>query len=114
MIRGEIWWADLGIPFGSEPGFQRPIVVVQDDSFNRSRIKTVIVASITSNMKIADAPGNVYLETKDSGLPKAGVINISMISTLDKKRLTEKVSILSQSSMSEIDYGLKLALNIHL
>jgi mRNA interferase MazF len=112
MIRGEVWWADLGIPFGSEPGFKIPIVIVQDDSFNKSKIQTVIVASITTNINLIDAPGNVFLEMEESGLPKVGVVNISQISTIDKSRLIEKVCILSQSYMSEIDYGLKLVLNI--
>ena len=112
MIRGEIWWADLGIPFGSEPGFKRPVVIIQDDSFNNSKINTVIVASITTNLNLSDAPGNVLIEKEESGLSKNGVINISQISTIDKKRLTEKVCVLSQSSISEMDYGLKLVLNI--
>ncbi|MBI9102197.1 MAG: type II toxin-antitoxin system PemK/MazF family toxin [Spirochaetales bacterium] len=112
MIRGEIWWADLGIPFGSEPGFKRPVVVIQDDSFNRSKIRTTIIASITTNLNLADAPGNVFIESEETGLPKNGVVNISQVSTIDKRRLTEKVCVLSQSSMSEIDYGLKLVLNI--
>ena len=111
MIRGEIWWVDLGIPYGSEPGFKRPVVVIQDDSFNRSKIQTVIVASITSNLNISEAPGNVLLEKEESGLSKKGVVNISQISTIDKRRLTEKVCALSQGTMSEIDYGLKLVLN---
>ncbi len=83
-----------------------------DDSFNKSKIKTVIVSSITTNRNLAEAPGNVYLKKSVSGLPKDGVVNISQISTLDKKRLTEKIATLSQSSMAEIDYGLKLILNI--
>jgi mRNA interferase MazF len=113
MIRGEIWWADLGLPFGSEPGFKRPVVVIQDDSFNKSKIKTIIVASITTNINLADAPGNVFIDKEESGLSKNGVVNISQISTIDKRRLTDKVCVLSQGSMSEIDYGLKLVLNIH-
>ena len=112
MIRGEIWWADLGIPFGSEPGFKRPVIIIQDDAFNRSKIQTIIVASITTNLDLADAPGNVYLEKEDSGLPKDGVINISQISTIDKRRLTEKVCVLSLSTMTEITYGIKLILNL--
>lgn len=112
MIRGEIWWADLGVPFGSEPGFRRPVVVIQDDSFNRSNIQTVIVASVTTNLHLAEAPGNVYLEKKETGLSRDGVVNVSQISTLNKKRLTEKIATLSLSSMAEIDYGLKLILNI--
>jgi mRNA interferase MazF len=112
MIRGEIWWADLGVPFGSEPGYKRPVVIIQDDSFNKSNIQTVIVASITTNLCLADAPGNVYIESLESGLPKNGVINISQISTIDKKRLTEKVTSLPYSTMQEIDYGIKLIFNI--
>ncbi len=112
MIRGEIWWADLGIPYGSEPGYKKPIMVIQDDAFNRSKIQTVIVAPITTNINLVDAPGNVSLDADKSGLPKNGVINISQISTIDKRRLTEKVGLLSQSLMAEIDYGIKLILNI--
>ncbi len=102
MIRGDIWWVDLGVPFGSEPGFKRPVVLIQDDSFNRSNIQTVIVASITTNLKLADAPGNIYIEPEESGLPKNGMINISQISTIDKKRLTQKVSRLPHSTIHEI------------
>jgi mRNA interferase MazF len=112
MIRGEIWWADLGIPVSSEPGYRIPIVVIQDDAFNRSKIQTVIVASITTNQNLADSPGNVYLDTGESGLPKNGVVNISQISTIDKSRMTEKAGLLSPSLMAEIDYGIKLVLNI--
>src|SRR6056297_3038318 len=113
MTRGEIWRADPGIPLGSEPCFRRPVVIIQDDSFNRSKIRTVIVASITTNLNLADAPGNVYIEKEESGLPKNGIVNISQISTLDKRRLLEKSGTLSQSSMAEIDFGLKLVLSIH-
>ncbi len=112
MIRGDIWWVDLGVPFGSEPGFKRPVVLIQDDSFNRSNIQTVIVASITTNLKLADAPGNIYIETEESGLTQNGVINISQISTIDKQRLIEKVSRLPASTLSEIDFGLKMIFNI--
>lgn len=102
MIRGEIWWVDLGMP----------VVIIQDDSFNRSNIDTVIVTSITTNLNLAEAPGNVFLEKRESGLSKGSVVNISQIATIDKRRLTEKVCVLSQGSMSEIDYGLKLVFNI--
>ena len=111
MIRGEIWWADLGIPFGSEPGYKRPVIIIQDDAFNRSNIQTVIVSSITTNLNLADAPGNVYLEKEVSGLSKHGVVNVSQISTIDKRRLLERISILPPEAMSEIDFGLRLILN---
>ena len=112
MIRGEVWWADLGIPVGREPGFRRPVVIIQDDAFNRSRINTTIVTVITSNLNLSDAPGNVYLESNETGLPKDGVVNISQIVTIDKQRLMEKVCMLPPSSMSEIEYGIKTVLNI--
>jgi mRNA interferase MazF len=112
MTRGEIWWADLGIPFGSEPGFKRPVVIIQDDSFNRSRIQTVVVSAITTNLRLAEAPGNLYLEKSDSGLSKDGVINISQISTLDKQRLLEKVGTLSYEIVREMNAGLRLILNL--
>lgn len=112
MIRGDIWWVDLGVPFRSEPEFKRPVVLIQDDSFNRSNIQTVIVASITTNLKLADAPGNIYIEPEESGLPHNGVINISQISTIDKQRLIQKVSRLPPRTLHEIDFGLKMILNI--
>lgn len=112
MTRGEIWWADLGLPFGSEPGYRRPVIVIQDDSFNRSRIQTVIVASITSNLALAQAPGNVYLEKEVSGLTKDSVINLSQILTLDKRRLTERISELPRSTMKEVNDSLELILGL--
>lgn len=113
MIRGEIRWADLGVPFGSEPGFRRPVLIVQDDAFNRSKITTTVVASITTNLRLADAPGNVYLEKEETHLPKDGVANISQLVTIDNRRLSDKVSVLSQGTMAEVDYGLKLLLSLH-
>lgn len=112
MIRGEIWCADLGIPYGSEPGFKRPIVVIQDDPFKRSNNQTIIVASITTVLNLSKVPGNVLIEKEESGLSKNGVVNISQFSTIDKRRLSKKTCVLSQSSMSEVDYGLKLVLNV--
>ncbi len=112
MIRGEIWWTDLGISFGSEPGFKRPVVIIQDDAFNKSKIQTVIAASITTNLDLAGAPGNVYVGKDESGLSKDGVINVSQIATLDKRRLIDKVCVLSQGTMAEVDYGIRLILNL--
>lgn len=112
MIRGEIWWADLGLPLGSEPGFKRPVLIIQENSFNRSRIQTVIVASITSNSALGEAPGNVYLNKEESGLPKDGVINISQISTIDKRRLLEKAGVLTRLTISEVNIGLEMILNL--
>ena len=113
MIRGEIWWVDLGIPFGSEPGFKRPVLIVQDDSFNESNINTVIVISITSNLNLAEAPGNVLLSKKDSNLSKESVVNVSQIVTLDKERFLNKVGKLKSSKMADVEEGLKLVIGLN-
>ncbi|TGJ98689.1 type II toxin-antitoxin system PemK/MazF family toxin [Leptospira langatensis] len=113
MIRGEIWWVDLGIPFGSEPGFKRPVLIIQDDSFNKSNINTVIVVSITSNLNLADAPGNVLLSKKDSNLSKEAVVNVSQIVTLDRERFLDKVGILKSSRMADVEEGLKLVIGLN-
>ena len=112
MLRGEIWWADLPEPRGSEPGYRRPVLIIQADPFNRSRIQTVIVAVITSNLNLADAPGNVFLPSSDSGLPKDSVVNVSQLLTLDKSFLTASVGKISNRSQSEVDLGLKLVLGM--
>ena len=87
MIRGEIWWAALPAPRGSEPECRRPVVIVQSNAFNRSNISTVIVAAISSNVRLSEAPGNVYLKRRESGLSKDSVINVSQLLTLDRRYL---------------------------
>ena len=114
MIRGEIWWADLGIPFGSEPGFKRPVVVLQDNSFNKSRIRTTVVVSVTSNLSLVEAPGNVFLEQEESGLTKNGVINVSQISTIDKHRLIEKIGNITRTTEEKMNDGVELVLGLRL
>ena len=110
--RGEIWWAWLPPPIGSEPGFDRPVVVLQGDRFNRSSISTVIVASVTSNLRRADAPGNVPIPSSVSGLPNDSIVNVSQILAIDKDQFLERVGSLPGSVMAEIDTGLKLILNL--
>lgn len=110
MRRGEIWWASLPEPQGSGPGFRRPVVVVQSNSFNESRISTVIVAVVTSNLRLADAPGNVLLEKGETMLPRDSLINVSQVLTVDKSFLTERVTTLRDETMAAVDAGLKLAL----
>ena len=112
MQRGEVWWAGLGRPKGSEPGYRRPVVVVQSDAFNRSRIQTVIVAVITSNLKLAAAPGNVSLTRTQSGLPKESVVNVSQIITLDRSMLSRRVKRLSARQLAAVDAGLRLVLSL--
>lgn len=111
--KGEVWWADLDEPRGSEPGYRRPVVIVQSDDFNKSKIKTVVVAVITSKLALARAPGNVLLGiNKRIGLKKESVINVSRIITLDKAYLTEKVGSLNTKQKQELSEGLKLVLDI--
>jgi len=112
MGRGEIWWADLPNPRGSEPGFRRPVLVVQADSFNQSRIQTVIVAAITGNLRLADAPGNVSLPRHASGLPRDSVVNVSQLVTLDRGFLTEPAKKLPTALLRAVDDGLRLALGL--
>lgn len=110
MQRGEIWWAALGEPFGSEPGFRRPVLIVQDDAFNRSRIQTVIVIAITTNVELAKAPGNVLLPTKVTSLPRFAVANVSQLITIDKSFLSERVGSLPLDVLEQVDAGLRLIL----
>jgi len=112
MQRGEIWWADLPEPLGSNPGYRRPVLVVQDDEFNQSLINTVIVASITGNTRIARAKGNVLISPNQSGLPKESVINVSQLLTIDKSLLIEYVSTLSENKMEQVENGLRLVLSL--
>ena len=110
--RGEIWWADLPEPRRSEPGHRRPVLVVQADSFNVSRIQTTIVAVITSNTQLADAPGNVFLPARAVGLPRDSVVNVSQLLTLDGSFLTEHAGTLPPRLQRSVDEGLRLALQI--
>ncbi|MCP3908595.1 MAG: type II toxin-antitoxin system PemK/MazF family toxin [Oceanicoccus sp.] len=108
MKRGEVWWASLSEPSGSEPGYRRPVVIVQADEFNRSNIRTVIAATITSNLALASAPGNVRVPKRGTGLGKVSVVNVSQIITLDKSFLVEKAGRLSESNLQEVEVGLRL------
>ena len=108
--RGEIWWATLPEPVGSEPGFRRPVLIIQSNDFNRSRISTVIAIVITSNTRLAGAPGNVFLPHYTTDLPKDSVANVSQVITIDKNFLTERVGSLSAEFFQRIEIGLRLAL----
>lgn len=110
MYRGEMWWANLPDPVGSEPGYRRPILVIQDDTFIQSRISTVIVVVITSNIQLAEAPGNVLLPRGVSGLSRDSVVNVSQILTLDKTFLVECIGSLPDYLQEEIDVGLRTVL----
>ena len=112
MKRGEIWWASLPEPAGSGPGLRRPVVVISSNEFNKSLIKTCVVAVITSNLRLGEAPGNVYLSKKQSGLSKESVINVSQILTVNKSLLTEKVKFLPNKTILDLEIGLKLSLGL--
>ena len=112
MRRGEIWWASLPEPSGSGPGYPRPVVIIQDNRFNDSRINTAIVAVVTSNLGLAEVPGNVFLSIDESGLPKDSVVNVSQILTIDKALFTERVGLLPPETMAAVDGGLRLALGL--
>lgn len=108
--RGEIWWAELPEPEGTEPGKRRPVVIVSADRYNDSTIDTVIVASVTTNLRRAGAPGNVILRRHRSRLPRTSVVNVSQILTVDKSRLTERVGVLDRPALEEVDEGLRQVL----
>ena len=110
--RGELWWADLRLPRGSEPALRRPVLVLQADAFNRSRLATVVVASLTSQLKYATAPGNVTCRPRGTGLPSVSVINVSQITTIDKRFLGARIGQLPRHLMSDVEEGLKLVLGL--
>ncbi len=110
ISQGEIWWADLGEPAGSEPGFRRPVIVVQSDSFNRSKISTVVCVALTSNLRWADAPGNVLLGSDITGLAKESVANVSQLVTLDKTSLRECVGALPADKLELVLCGIDIVL----
>jgi mRNA interferase MazF len=110
ISRGEVWWADIPRPIASEPGFRRPVVVVQGDALNRSRIATVVCVPLTSNLKWTDAPGNVLLAARSTSLPKDSVANVSQIVALDRSFLTERVGKLSAAKVDLLLSGIDIVL----
>jgi mRNA interferase MazF len=112
MERGEVWWVSLPEPIDSEPGYRRPMVVVQADSFNRSRIQTVVAVVVTTNTNLASAPGNVLLPRRDTGLPRESVANVSQLLTINKAALTERAGVLSSALLRRIEAGLRLVLDL--
>jgi mRNA interferase MazF len=112
MQRGDIWWANLPDPQGSGTGYRRPVLIVQADAFTRSRIATVIIAVITSNLRLATAPGNVFVAATETGLPRDSVVNVSQIITLDKAILDEYVGHLTTRTMTQVEEGIRLVLDL--
>lgn len=110
MKRGELWRASLREPTGSEPGYRRPVAIIQSDDFTTSRIGTIVSVAITSNTRLAFAPGNVFLRRREAGLPRDSVINVSQLLTLDKAVLAERIGQLSSVRLQELEVGLRLVL----
>ena len=110
ISQGEVWWADLPAPSGSGPGYRRPVVVVQGDPFNRSAIGTIVSIPLTSTLRWADAPGNVRLTARATGLPRDSVANVSQIVTVDRSILTERVGKLARSKVDLIVSGIDIVL----
>jgi mRNA interferase MazF len=108
--RGDIWWAGLPDPAGSEPGFRHPVVILQSNEFNRSRINTVVAVVITSNLRLSDAPGNIHLPKQQGRLPRDSVINVSQIVTIDKTCLLKKVCSLPGNLLYDLEEGIRLVL----
>jgi mRNA interferase MazF len=110
--RGSVWWADLGEPRGSEPGYRRPLLVIQADAFNRSRIETVIAAILTSNLRLLDAPGNVLISARTSGLRRDSVADVSQLITVNRDDLQERSGQLDALTMRQLNAGLRLVLKL--
>ena len=113
MIRGEIWQAEFGIPYGSEIGYSRPVLIVQDDGFNESRIKTIVVLPLTTNLRLADAPGNVLLKKKESKLSNDSVIMVAQLYAIDRSRFQSRIAKVTKGTMEQVQIGLKLVLGIN-
>lgn len=112
MTRGEVWWLDLPDPVGSGPGGTRPVLVVQANAFNRSAIATVVVTAISSNTRLAEAPGNVLLAVREGGLPRASVVNVSQLYTVDRALLRSRAGRIRPGSLDAVSMGLRLALGL--
>ncbi len=113
ILQGDIYWVDLGTPIGSAPGYHHPHVVIQNNLFNQTRLNTVLVCAMTSNLKRAEAPGNVLLNLNEGGLPKRSVVLVSQIVTVDKSQLGDYVGTLSGKRVQQILAGIKLLTDPH-
>ena len=110
--RGQLWWADLPAPRGSEPGYRRPVLVVQSNALNQSRLPTVIAVGVTTNLRLLDAPGNVLLRARESGLPQDSVANVSQVVTIDRRFLLDRIGAVDGTIMASVARGLRLVLDL--
>ena len=114
MMRGELWWADYGVPFGSEPGYRRPVIILQNDFFNNSKMNTTVVVPLSTNLLLAEAPGNIFIDKEESRLSKDSVILLSQMGVVDKKRLVKKISKISKHTITIIEENIAFILGIKL
>lgn len=114
ISQGGIFWLDFDEPEGSEPGYRLPFVVIQNDAFNKSKIRTAVVCALTSNIKLASAPGNVLLTKGEGNLPKSSVVNISQVMTVDKDEFKEKIGQLSKKRVEEIVAGFEFLVKLRI
>jgi len=112
MTRGELWWADFGLPFCSEPGYKRPVLIIQSDFFNNSRINTTIVIPLTTNLLLAEAPGNILVTGDESKLKKDSVMVVSQIEAIDRKRLIEKITAVDGEIIKKVEDGIMFILGV--
>lgn len=112
MQRGDIWWADLPEPVGAAPGYRRPVLILQADAFTQSRIATVVVVVLSTNLGLTAAPGNVLVSAHESGLPQDAVINVSQIATLDKTTLDSEVGHVTTRTLAQVEDGVRLVLDL--
>ena len=110
MRRGELWWADLGVPVGSAPGYRRPVLVVSSDRFNSSRLATVVVAAVTSNLRLGEAPGNVVVH--EAALARPSVVNVTQLLAIDRQLLEERIAMVTRALLRQVDSGLRLSLGL--
>ncbi|MDN5749536.1 MAG: type II toxin-antitoxin system PemK/MazF family toxin [Pseudonocardia sp.] len=110
--RGEIWWIDFGVPRGLEPGYRRPAVIISSDRFNRTRLNTVLVAVVTSNLALAELPGNVAVEPDVAGLDRPSVVNVTQVGTVDRRFLDTLIGVLPRGRLAALDAGLRLVLRL--
>ncbi len=110
--RGQVWTADLGEPDGSEPGYNRPVLIVQSDAFNRSRLQTVIAVVLSTNLRLVDAPGNVLIPAKTSGLRRDSVANVSQVITIDREFLIELAGRVRGQCLKDVENGLRVILGL--
>ena len=110
--RGQVWSADLGEPDGSEPGYDRPVLIIQSDAFNRSRLHTVIAVVLSTNLRLVDAPGNVLIPAKASGLRKDSVANVSQVITVDRELLIDLAGRVRGQFLKDVENGLRIVLGL--